>query len=60
MQISLNWLKDYVGLDVTVEELSHRLTMLGLEIEKITEPGADLSQIFIGKILDIAPHPDAD
>ena len=60
MQISLNWLKEYVDIDLGVDELSQLLTMLGLEIEKIVAPGKDISQIFIGKILDIAPHPDAD
>jgi phenylalanyl-tRNA synthetase beta chain len=60
MQISLNWLKEYVDIDVTVDELSQLLTMLGLEIEKIVEPGREIQNIFIGRILDIAPHPDAD
>jgi phenylalanyl-tRNA synthetase beta chain len=60
MQISLNWLKEYVDLDLTVDELSQLLTMLGLEIEKIVEPGKEIQNVFIGRILDIAPHPDAD
>ncbi len=60
MQISLNWLKEYVDLDVTVDELSQLLTMLGLEIEKIVEPGKDIKSVLIGHILDIAQHPDAD
>ncbi|HOC73850.1 MAG TPA: phenylalanine--tRNA ligase subunit beta, partial [Candidatus Hydrogenedentes bacterium] len=60
MQISLNWLKDYVDLDVSVEELCERLTMLGLEIEKVTEPGKEISGVVIGQILSIDPHPDAD
>ena len=60
MQISLNWLKDYVDLDLSVEELCERLTMLGLEIEKVTEPGKEISGVVIGQILSIDPHPDAD
>ncbi len=60
MQISLNWLKEYVDIDVSVDELSQLLTMLGLEIEKIVEPGKEIQNVFIGRILDITPHPDAD
>lgn len=60
MQISLNWLKDLVPLEVGVDELAERLTMLGLEIEAITEPGKEISEIYVGHILDIQPHPDAD
>lgn len=60
MQISLNWLKELVPFEVGVEELTERLTMLGLEIEAVTEPGKEISEIYVGHILEIAPHPDAD
>ena len=60
MQISLNWLKELVPLEVDAEELAHRLTMLGLEIEAVKEPGKELQDIYVGHILDIQPHPDAD
>lgn len=60
MKVSLNWLKELVEIDLNVDDLAHRLTMLGLEIESVERPGADISQVFIGRILDIQPHPDAD
>lgn len=60
MRVSLNWLKDYVGINLSVDELSHQLTMLGLEIEKVERPGAEISNVFVGKILSIEKHPDAD
>ncbi len=60
MRVSLNWLKEYVDIDISPEELAHELTMLGLEIEAIERPGAEISNVFIGKILSIDPHPDAD
>lgn len=60
MKISLNWLKELVPLEVTTEELAERLTMLGLEIEAITEPGKEISEIYVGRILEMQPHPDAD
>ncbi|HOC69840.1 MAG TPA: phenylalanine--tRNA ligase subunit beta, partial [Candidatus Hydrogenedentes bacterium] len=60
MKISLNWLKELVPLRVTPQELAERLTMLGLEIEAITEPGKEISEIYVGRILEMQPHPDAD
>jgi phenylalanyl-tRNA synthetase beta chain len=60
MRISLNWLQDYVDIDVPVEELAHQMTMLGLEIESVEQLGDDLQEIYVGKILAIEPHPDAD
>ncbi|MEK7793834.1 MAG: phenylalanine--tRNA ligase subunit beta [Candidatus Hydrogenedentota bacterium] len=60
MKLSLNWLKDYIDLDVSVAELCERMTMLGLEIENVEHIGAEISGVVIGKILEINPHPDAD
>lgn len=60
MQISFNWLKELVALDVSADELAERMTMLGLEIEAITKPGKDISDVYVGHILDMQPHPDAD
>ena len=60
MRISLNWLQDYVDIDCSVEELAHQMTMLGLEIESIEELGDDVREVYVGKILAIEPHPDAD
>lgn len=61
MRVSLNWLKEYVHVEAeSVEALAHQFTMLGLEIEKIERPGAEVEGVVIGKILEIAPHPDAD
>ena len=60
MKVSLNWLKEFVDIDLGVDDLAHRLTMLGLEIESVERPGAEITKVVIGKILEIKPHPDAD
>lgn len=60
MRISLNWLKDYVQIDTDVDTLAHEMTMLGLEIESIERPGDALAEIYVGHILSVDPHPDAD
>ena len=42
MKLSLNWLRDYVTIGVSPEKLAHKLTMAGLEVEKITAVDGDV------------------
>lgn len=60
MRISLNWLKEFVALDVSVEALCDKLTMLGLTVEAVERLGEDIQNVVVGEILSIEPHPDAD
>ena len=39
MKLSLNWLKDYIDIELSADELSHLLTMAGLEVEGIEPAG---------------------
>lgn len=60
MNISLKWLRDYVDVPISVEELAERLTMAGLEVEGITQSAASLMQVITARIEGIRPHPNAD
>ena len=60
MRLSLNWLKELIDIPVGPDQLAEELTMLGLEIEAIERPGAEIKEVYVGKILSIDPHPDAD
>ncbi len=60
MLVSYKWLQDYVDIDISPEELADRLTMAGLTCEGIEKPGAYIDKAFTGKILETAPHPNAD
>jgi phenylalanyl-tRNA synthetase beta chain len=60
MRISLNWLKEYIDIPVAPDELARDLTLIGIGIESIERPGADIKGVVVGQILDIKPHPDAD
>jgi phenylalanyl-tRNA synthetase beta chain len=60
MRISYRWLKELVDFDLEPEDLARRLTLLGLEIESMERPGAGIREVYIGRILEIKPHPDAD
>ncbi len=62
MKIPLSWLKDYVDITLPVEQLAERLTLAGLEVESLTRIGElwDRDKIFVGQILAVTRHPDAD
>ncbi|MBT5953705.1 phenylalanine--tRNA ligase subunit beta [bacterium] len=60
MKFSLNWLKEYVNISITTDELVNKLVMAGHEVEEIIELGHELKNVVTGKILSIEKHPDAD
>lgn len=60
MRVSLNWLKEYVDIDMTAHDLAQRLTMTGLEVEGIDPVGQSLEEIIVAKILAVEKHPRAD
>lgn len=60
MKVPLNWLKDYVDVNLPPYELADRLTMAGCEVEKVETIGAEWDNIFVGRITSIDPHPNAD
>ena len=59
MKVSLNWLKRYVDIDVTPEVLCDKMTSQGFEVEGI-EKASVMSNVVVGKILEIEKHPDSD
>jgi len=61
VKISLNWLKDYVQLDASVDEISRAITFLGFEVEQVIRTGAPaLKQVVVGEVLVRDKHPNAD
>lgn len=61
MQISLNWLNEFVDLsDIEVERIAHELTMSGLEVEEIEEVKPKFTNIKTVKIEKIDNHPNSD
>ncbi len=61
MKISLNWIRDYVPLTASVEEISRAVTFLGFEVESVHTTGAPkLEHVVVGEILTRAKHPNAD
>ena len=61
MQVSLNWLNEFVDLsDIDVEQVAHELTMSGLEVEAVEELKPQFSNIKTVKIEKIDNHPNSD
>ena len=60
MKAPLSWLKDYVDIDVTPEELESKLFSCGLEVEETIYFGKNIDKIVVCKINEIAGHPNAD
>lgn len=60
MKFTLSWLKDHLDTDATLQQVSERLTMLGLEVEGILERSKGLEDFVVGEVLEAEKHPDAD
>lgn len=60
MQFSEFWLRTFVNPPLTSEELSHLLTMAGLEVEEMTSVAPAFEKVVVGQVLTKDKHPDAD
>lgn len=60
MKVPISWLREYVDVEVTPEELAERLTFSGVEVEGIRRLGAGLEPLIVGEIVSFTKHPDAD
>ena len=60
MKISESWLREWVNPSVATEELVAQITMAGLEVDAIEPVAGSFTGVVVGKIVGIAPHPDAE
>ncbi len=60
MRVPLSWLRDYVDIQVTPEQLAERLTLLGMEVQDLERWGADWQNVVVGELLTVEKHPRAD
>ena len=60
MQFSESWLRTLVDPKMTSDELSHLLTMSGLEVEEVEPVAPAFSNIVVAKVVEVAKHPNAD
>src|SRR5687767_4510987 len=75
MKVPISWLKDYVDIDLSPEDLADKLTFGGLEVEEIEYRGVmpgpeatgkakglgwDPAKLVVAQVLEVLPHPNAD
>jgi phenylalanyl-tRNA synthetase beta chain len=60
MIISEQWLRTWVSPQVTTDALSHKLTMIGLEVDSIKGAAEAFSGVVVAQIIEAEQHPDAD
>ena len=60
MRVPLSWLREYVDVQLTPEQLAERLTLLGMEIKGLEAWGSDWRNVVTGELLEVSRHPRAD
>lgn len=60
MLLPVNLLENYVEIDVEAKELADKLTLSGSNVESIKALDREISNVVVGKVLEIKPHEDAD
>ncbi|MBS5786741.1 MAG: phenylalanine--tRNA ligase subunit beta [Clostridioides difficile] len=60
MLVPLKWLRDYVDIDIDVNEFADKMTMSGSKVEKVDFYGENIENVVVGKIIEIKQHENAD
>ena len=60
MRVPLSWLREFVDVQLTPEQLAERLTLLGMEVKHLERWGADWNNVVTGELLTVEKHPRAD
>jgi phenylalanyl-tRNA synthetase beta chain len=60
MEVSYQWLQDFLPLTVSPVELAEKLTMAGVPAEEIREMSAGIALVKVGRLVKMEKHPDAD
>ncbi|MEO1046511.1 MAG: phenylalanine--tRNA ligase subunit beta [Pseudomonadota bacterium] len=60
MKFTLSWLKEHLDTEASLEEITEKLTAIGLELEGVENPADALRPFRVAKVLEAGPHPNAD
>jgi phenylalanyl-tRNA synthetase beta chain len=60
MKLSLKWLRDYIQIESSVDEIAKMLTSAGLEVEGINTISGGFEGVVVGQVMSVEKHPDAD
>lgn len=60
MRISYNWLQRYINVNDSIDNLSQKLTSIGLEVESMENLGKKFDGFFVAEVIEVQKHPKAD
>ncbi|MBO2641232.1 phenylalanine--tRNA ligase subunit beta [Shewanella algae] len=60
MKFSESWLREWVNPAISRDELTHQITMAGLEVDDVIAVAGDFSGVVVGEMVECGQHPDAD
>src|SRR5580658_996455 len=60
MKFTLAWLKEHLDTAHTLGEITDKLTMIGLEVERVEDRGKVLAPYVIARVVEAKQHPNAD
>ncbi|MCG9756728.1 phenylalanine--tRNA ligase subunit beta [Shewanella insulae] len=60
MKFSESWLREWVNPSISRDDLSHQITMAGLEVDGVDPVAGEFSGVVVGEVVECGQHPDAD
>ena len=60
MRVSLEWLKDYIDIDMTPQELADALSMSGTAVDRVHTLGGGVTGVVVAAVVEVKTHPNAD
>lgn len=60
MKASIEWLKDFTDVNVSLHDLAAALTLSGSKVETVFVTGSEINGVYVGEILEITPHENSD
>ncbi|MGY5338757.1 phenylalanine--tRNA ligase subunit beta [Levilactobacillus spicheri] len=60
MNISYNWIKEYLDLDVSAADLAEKIERTSVEVDSVTRPADGLKKVVVGHVNAMEAHPDSD
>ena len=60
MKFTFRWLKEHLDTDRPLGEITEKLTMIGLEVERVEDKGTLLAPFIIARVVEAKQHPNAD
>ena len=60
MKFTLSWLKDHLESDAGLDQITDKLTAIGLEVEEVIDRGRELAAFTVGHVVEARQHPNAD